>query len=800
MSEFNKLRNSAVIGSVVVGVGGVIISLSPVPGFVKGLGNCLAIGSLGSLAATQLIVDSSEKIGDRIKKQSQEKGKELVRAKETAQKGLEELTIAVDKALKAKSEEIAQKEIEISSKAHYIEVLVQKNNELQAYIASLKADIEGHKETVLGIRSANSETVVELLSESFTKIGNQMKGLLAHFGKDYPQVTELQDIAIKYAEKVEKFGQEINALSVFTTSDELIEAGLALQHEIIHHTALLKLKAYKAVVDYLESTLEGMVSLEYHQDAIAKVKEHYERNYKAVIDEYAQLVDTANADYSKDLQQLCNQGLSDAQLIEALKLEIHKLNQDLKESRKPHKFVGGAEQARIGNEIIDYYFKFGYTLDASSWESTETGYILYFYKDRNVRYVDLEALNDGNNPDKMKEHANSLNLPKFKQSERSSRIYLEIQKSYPVKKQLSEGDIKLLIGSSEEFIKYVVSNPIRYRLIADPGKGKTPTTAVMISEILKVGCTKGNTGKGEKVPYTLVTVSYPDAESSQKDVNYPLEPFLRYGNTTAAVKSFDDCLEDGRYRTHNTKYAAEFFHIWVWDEFDNTINSANDPKGTGENIKHILKQFGHKNIGWIVSGQSVMTKQLPGFMNDDRRLFTEIIIDIPKIRKYLKDYGNETLSDRVIDTLKTNLDKIEEYVEVKNNQITDDARLLRVALVLDSRSPKLYFLPNLDSVDFDYRAIENTRRLAEEFKRSTVSERADTKLTLVTRETQNPYPVSTDTNHVVSSFPPIGVVSDSDMKAHCPHCGSQSLTLQSDGRYYCSDCKKRFVESKITWK
>jgi hypothetical protein len=800
MSEFNKLRNSSVIGSVVIGVGGVIISLSPVPGFVKSLGNAIAVGSLGSLAATQLIVDSSEKIGARIKKQSQEKGKELVRAKETAEKGLEALKRKSEEALKAKSEEIVHKELEISSKAHYIEVLAQKNNELQAYIASLKADIEGHKETVLGIRSANSDAVVELLSESFTKIGNQMKGLLAHFGKDYLEVTELQEIAIKYAEKVEKFGQEINALSVFTTSDELIEASLALQHEIIHHTALLKLKAYKAVVDYLESTLEGMVSLDYHQDAIAKVKEHYERNYKAVIDEYASLVETANADYSNDLQQLCNQGLSDAQLIEALKLEIHKLNQDLKESRKPHKFVGGAEQSRVGNELIDYYFKFGYTLDASSWESTETGYILYFYKDRNARYVDLETLNDGNNPDKMKEHANSLNLPKFKQSDRSSRIYLEIQKSYPVKKQLSEADIKLLIGTPEEFIKYVVSNPIRYRLIADPGKGKTPTTAVMISEILKVGCTKGNTGKGEKVPHTLVTVSYPDAESSQKDINYPLEPFLKYGNTTAGVKSFNDCLEDGRYRSHNTKYAAEFFHIWVWDEFDNTINSADDAKGTGENIKHILKQFGHKNIGWIVSGQSVMTKQLPGFMNDDRRLFTEIIIDIPKIRKYLKEYGKETLSDRVIETLQTNLDKIEEYVEIKNNQITDDARLLRVALVLDSRSPKLYFLPNLDSVDFDYKKIEDTRRLAEEFKRQVVPIRSATEMAQMAEDSQNAYTAINGINSGMPPIPAIGGMAENGMKPHCPHCNSNQLTLQSAQRYYCLNCKKRSVESKLIWK
>ncbi len=481
-------------------------------------------------------------------------------------------------------------------------------------------------------------------------------------------------------------------------------------------------------------------------------------------------------------------------------LKIAKLQEEIADLRKPHKFIGLTDQATIGNAICDYYFRQGYTLDAADWETTETGYKLFFYRDRNSRYVDLGELNSENHPDKIKDAAQSLNRPEFKQGARTNRIFIDIQRALPVKKALSESDIKLLVGSPEEFVKYVTSHPIRYRLIADPGVGKTPTTAVMLSEILKTGCTKGNTGKGEKVPHTLTSVSYPDAESSQKDLDYPLQPFLKYGNTTAAVKSFEDCLADGKYRSHNTKYAAEFFHIWVWDEFDNTINSADDPKGTGESIKQILKQFGHKNIGWIVSGQSVMTKQLPGFMNDDRRLFTEIIIDIPKIRKYLKDYGSETLSDKVIDTLKSNLDKIEEFIEVKNNQITDDARLLRVALVLDSRSPKLYFLPNLDSVDFDYKAIEDTRRLAEEAKRQILPIHSGTEMARVAEDSQKPYAANNGTSHVMPPKPPIGGVAENGTTPHCPHCGSRNLTLQGNKRYYCLDCKKRSVESRIIWK
>jgi Zn finger protein HypA/HybF involved in hydrogenase expression len=40
----------------------------------------------------------------------------------------------------------------------------------------------------------------------------------------------------------------------------------------------------------------------------------------------------------------------------------------------------------------------------------------------------------------------------------------------------------------------------------------------------------------------------------------------------------------------------------------------------------------------------------------------------------------------------------------------------------------------------------------------------------------------------------------SDISATCPHCGSLRLTLQSDKKYYCLDCKKRMTASKVIYK
>jgi DNA-directed RNA polymerase subunit RPC12/RpoP len=189
-----------------------------------------------------------------------------------------------------------------------------------------------------------------------------------------------------------------------------------------------------------------------------------------------------------------------------------------------------------------------------------------------------------------------------------------------------------------------------------------------------------------------------------------------------------------------------------------------------------------------------MTKQIPGFTNDDRSLFTEIIIGIPKIRHYLNTYGKGKNSESNLAKLTRNLDAIEEYIDHKNELVTDDARLLRVALVVDSRSPKLYFLPNLDKVSFNYQEIEETKRLARLAKSpATIGNGLES-------ETLKPHTAS---NGQMVSLPPkttIGGSHQSGTSPHCPHCGSANLKLQNDDRYRCLGCKKRTVSNKIIWK
>ncbi|RCJ15474.1 hypothetical protein A6S26_34480 [Nostoc sp. ATCC 43529] len=541
-----------------------------------------------------------------------------------------------------------------------------------------------------------------------------------------------------------------------------------------------------------ELTQEAFAVIEQMQSLVKEVYDRHQGQRHLLLNTHGQYLDHHNKARAK------HQEAYDAllEVKDTLELRVRMLEQQLAGDLLEPVYgdFGFDINGKIANEIARTLFSdINLALSVKGFQVKPDGVvdIGYGYS----RSVDPQAVVEA-----IKRHSETLakKLGLFKiTSVRKLEVTDCVVVSYRTEPAIKTDEIKLMVGTADEFINYVVSHPIRYRLIADPGMGKTPTTAVMISEILKAGCTRGNTGKGEKVPYTLVNVSYPGAIGSLKDFSYPLDVFLQYGDTTAAIKSFEDCLDDGKYRLQNTQYAAKFFQIWTWEELDNTLNSCSDPYKAGGNLKHILKQFGHNNIGWIVSGQSVMTKQIPGFTNDDRSLFTEIIIGIPKIRHYLSTYGKGKNSESNLAKLTRNLDAIEEYIDDKNELVTDDARLLRVALVVDSRSPKLYFLPNLDRVNFNYQEIESVKRLARLAK---ASDTADTSLT---GDSSNVDAVSIDQMTVSPSktiYQGTSQSVNSDAKPHCPHCSNSNLKQLKDGRFNCLKCKKRTVVNKIVWR
>lgn len=677
----------------------------------------------------------------------------------------------------------------------------------QDKIQSLTVQNQAHQqliEQVTGELDGLIDLARTAVEESIDEWNARLNSLVSTKRERYPKLTErlnellqegeskLCDYALKLAETPKKWDSLADLLSLFYCLNDDLQN---IKTKAIQAISRLTLQQKELEIQEIDVLLEEWQSA----DLIPREK------VQGLISKYEAMLQEFRLDLKKRFEGVMNvKGQLEAGMssdeefflrlrmqIQRLEGEVQQLQEKVNHLSKPLEYRPATRaDMKTANIFIRYFQQLGIILDRAGIDYKHHESTLWFFTDRNSRLILADDLNE--HSDKLQALSHCLNSPTFKLDPESGLIYVTVVLSK--KPTASETDISLLVGSALEFIEYITSHPIRYRLIADPGEGKTPTTAVMLSAILKAGCKRGNVSKGAKVPYTLVTVSYPGVQSSLKDSDYPLDLFLEYGTEASAVKSFQVALEDWEYRRKNIPYAEQFFQLWVWDEFDNTVNSSSDPQALADRLKLLLKQGGHNNIGWIVSGQSVMTKQIPGFTNDDRSLFTETIIGIPKIRHYLNTYGKGKNSDSNLAKLSRNLEQIEEYIEQKNGMVTDDARLLRVALVVDSRSPKLYFLPNLDCVTFDTNTIEETRKLARQFRDG------DAGMSVSRSATRSSSSADIISASRLPSPPEKSPIGGRESQPHCPECGSANVKPQSQNRYKCGDCGARRVESKMVWK
>ena len=401
--------------------------------------------------------------------------------------------------------------------------------------------------------------------------------------------------------------------------------------------------------------------------------------------------------------------------------------------------------------------------------------------------------------ERLTQHLGIHKITKFEKSPLSALLVV----SFRVLPSLTEDSIKELVGSSEEFLKWIGNQSYRFRLIAAPGFGKSPSIVVIVSHILKVGGKKANIPSGQLIPNIDLTLSYPGIDGSEKDTNYPLEPFVKYRTWEDAHTSFKDFHDEWKYREKHREYRQASFGLWVWDEFDNSLTSASNPRKLGESFKECLKQAHHTNMGFIIAGQSVNTKALPGFTNNDRNtLFTEIVCGIPVIREFLDMYGKK-LGSKKVATILANLDDIEEWINSKNKNISDTAREYRVVLAVDEKSPKLFFLPNLDNYSFDYKTVSNLAKDRSTLAQEKCSDSKDMKGHALTKphSEQGFHSVASQSPSTASPTPSPNVPNSS--KCHCPSCGSDKVVRRGKGKYGCKNpkCKRKtFVESKAVWK
>lgn len=428
--NFQLLRNSFVIGSLGVGFTGFIALFTPYQQYSQ----FLISAGLGSLGSSALAIKESEKISNRKRKKLLNdiailQG-EISHFSKLLQDKHNALTVAM------------QLNLEVE---HHQEYLLCKNTRLEEELKSIKAALNDS-------RDINFNSAVATLKESLEEVKSQINNLIPYLSKKFG--IDVNSLLQEFNQECSLITKQIAVISdnPKLTNEQLIAACIAIQHSILNKGLSLKAKLYKAALDNLQKQFNSVISLGDHNEKIKQLREEYLKNIKAIHQEFNQVADSVISNYKNDFSEIVSDGLSQSQELELLQNQVSSLNSKLQDLSKPLQFVGTSESARVGNSIINYYSqKLGITLDAIDFNSTEVGYKLLFHLSRNSRFIPCDQLNDGNNPDKIKELSGSLNSPKFSQSERSNYVSLDIELRKVEKKQATIEDIRRLIEPANKF-------------------------------------------------------------------------------------------------------------------------------------------------------------------------------------------------------------------------------------------------------------------------------------------------------------------------------------------------------------
>ncbi|MBD2255639.1 IS1 family transposase [Nostoc parmelioides FACHB-3921] len=267
-----------------------------------------------------------------------------------------------------------------------------------------------------------------------------------------------------------------------------------------------------------------------------------------------------------------------------------------------------------------------------------------------------------------------------------------------------KADKSSLYRSQQDFISYLFSQPIRWRIVGEPGAGKTPSFLILMSHLLKRGFLSGNTPQGKKLDYLELAFCNPLAGISVKNSS-DLDFCLRWSNAKAGFKGLSDEY-NFRKSPNNAQYKDSVGFIWACDEFDIAVEQAGSD--SAKQFKSVLKDGGHVNLGVIILGQSGMVSTTKGLSIDDQKMLTNIYIDAVSIRTFLTQYGDRFYSKATVEKALATLESLELEAEEQNEAVCDTAREFRFAMVCGDRSPVFYKLPFFDGVDIDLEAYQES--------------------------------------------------------------------------------------------
>ena len=668
--NFQVLRNSFIVGSLGVSFTGFIALFSP----YSQLSQFLISSGLGSLAASNLAIESSQKIYNR------KRGK-LLQEIET----LRNDTNHFSNLLQDKHQELSNLADDRNNLADELYKSEQCNVSFCAIVERKDNELKAIKEALSESKDINFNSAVDTLRESLKEVQSQVNSLVPMLIKKFN--VDVSGLLQDFNQECTSLSKQIGVISDNSklSNEDLIAACIAVQHSILNKGLSLKAKLYKSALDKLQKQLNNVIPVEEHNQKLEQVKAYYLSNIKAIQSEFGSIADGCITAYKQDFQEVVNDGLTQSQELETLQNQILSLNGKLQDLSKPLQFVGSSESARVGNSVINYYHqKLGICLDAIDFSSTSEGYKLLFHLSRNNRFIPCDQLNDGNNPDKIKELSGSLNSPKFVQSERSNYVSLDIELRKPAKKETSKDDVNAIWITKDKFESFTKKWE-RVRITAGSTGGKSPTAKNLALAIM-------NSRQGDGV-----LKLYDPQDGSKKDFWNMPKAGTSHDDSVKGMKELVTVLDARSANPGNHK-----FTLYLFDEIDSTLAKYKGDVKFKDLVVYAISQGSHQSLGMIFIGQSCDANTVPGMTHSHWNNCVQLHIG-SNAGLYLDKATTITTEDK--SRLLNQYRKIQEFCDSENERlgldIYSDPGAYRFALAVPLTGlPKFIQLPDFDSYDY----------------------------------------------------------------------------------------------------
>ena len=612
------------------------------------------------------------------------------------------------KILNEKDRFISQYEKDINSKQARVEKLHSAANDLKIQLESISKAANDKQLEII-----KQQQIVRELNQKLESIGeftasekhrivrdcykHQIKKvdcLINSLSRRYPAISEeIDNLAVEVDKFRNYYLHKINEYESIDDFDSLLDIGLELQEKIIDRSVDLRVKAQAIVINYLSLIVDDSVTLMDYEEYIGNLAEKakqeiiqlnqfHEGNKKAIASEWIASNQEMVQRYQTEYTDTLDTAKYAVSKMEELNKHILKLENQLLEAKKPNRFPGTTEQARVGNSLIDYYYKLNYCLDALQWSTDDTGYKLYFHIGRNGKYfIDCDTLND-NTTDKIKELSGALNKPKFEYNNRGGNVTLYIQ-TRNEKKATVEEDCRLWKPASE--FEKIVSKWSRVRITGGSESGKSPT-----AENLAVAILRNRPG--------TVKLFNPQDNSTKNHWGIPVT-----GKTHKdSEKGIADLAKKIDSRSSGDE-SKECFCMNIFDEIDSTMSHTKGKKIViGDNVNFIIKQASHQNLGVVFIGQNANVSEYPGMSRSDWNSAVNLHIGA---NCYDAIENSNQFTTHQQNKLKAIADKLTAYCESKNNELgldNTDAEAYRFGFVVEpGKKPYFISLPSFGSYKFD---------------------------------------------------------------------------------------------------